>query len=224
MRWGARRADRVGACGAASRWRGIKIRVVKGANLAMEHVDAIVHEWPLATYADARSRATPTTSGCSPARSRPSAPTPCASASPATTCSTSRSPCCWPSSGTSTHRVDFEMLLGHGDRPGGCGAPRRRWPPAVHAGGAPGRVRLGDQLPHPAARGERQPGELHVGRVRARRAARCSSARSGGSARRWPRSRRRAATRCPSRTGAALRAAARRRLREPARHRPVASR
>ena len=29
---------------------GIRIRVVKGANLAMEHVDAIMHGWPLATY------------------------------------------------------------------------------------------------------------------------------------------------------------------------------
>jgi RHH-type proline utilization regulon transcriptional repressor/proline dehydrogenase/delta 1-pyrroline-5-carboxylate dehydrogenase len=28
----------------------IKVRVVKGANLAMEHVDAVVHDWPLATY------------------------------------------------------------------------------------------------------------------------------------------------------------------------------
>jgi len=30
---------------------GIKVRVVKGANLAMEHVDATIHGWPLATYA-----------------------------------------------------------------------------------------------------------------------------------------------------------------------------
>ena len=30
---------------------GIKVRVVKGANLAMEHVDATMHGWPLATYA-----------------------------------------------------------------------------------------------------------------------------------------------------------------------------
>ena len=37
--------DRVDAGGAA-----IKVRVVKGANLAMETVDATVHEWPLATY------------------------------------------------------------------------------------------------------------------------------------------------------------------------------
>ncbi len=29
----------------------IKVRVVKGANLAMEHVDAAIHGWPLATYA-----------------------------------------------------------------------------------------------------------------------------------------------------------------------------
>ncbi|MBN9192071.1 bifunctional proline dehydrogenase/L-glutamate gamma-semialdehyde dehydrogenase [Microbacterium sp.] len=28
----------------------IKVRVVKGANLAMEHVDAAIHDWPLATY------------------------------------------------------------------------------------------------------------------------------------------------------------------------------
>ena len=29
---------------------GIKVRVVKGANLAMEHVDATMHHWPLATW------------------------------------------------------------------------------------------------------------------------------------------------------------------------------
>jgi len=29
---------------------GIKVRVVKGANLAMEHVDATMHDWPLATW------------------------------------------------------------------------------------------------------------------------------------------------------------------------------
>lgn len=28
----------------------IKVRVVKGANLAMEHVDAAIHDWPVATY------------------------------------------------------------------------------------------------------------------------------------------------------------------------------
>jgi len=29
---------------------GIKVRIVKGANLAMEHVDATMHDWPLATW------------------------------------------------------------------------------------------------------------------------------------------------------------------------------
>jgi RHH-type proline utilization regulon transcriptional repressor/proline dehydrogenase/delta 1-pyrroline-5-carboxylate dehydrogenase len=33
---------------------GIKVRVVKGANLAMEHVDAVMHDWPLATWASKR--------------------------------------------------------------------------------------------------------------------------------------------------------------------------
>ncbi|SDR74320.1 bifunctional proline dehydrogenase/L-glutamate gamma-semialdehyde dehydrogenase [Microterricola viridarii] len=40
--WSKRRRARGGAP--------IKVRLVKGANLAMEHVDAAVHEWPLATY------------------------------------------------------------------------------------------------------------------------------------------------------------------------------
>lgn len=40
--WATRRVDAGGAS--------IKVRVVKGANLAMETVDAVVHEWPLATY------------------------------------------------------------------------------------------------------------------------------------------------------------------------------
>ncbi len=40
--WATERRHRGGA--------GIKVRVVKGANLAMEQVDATVHGWPLATY------------------------------------------------------------------------------------------------------------------------------------------------------------------------------
>ncbi|GAA4672884.1 bifunctional proline dehydrogenase/L-glutamate gamma-semialdehyde dehydrogenase [Frondihabitans cladoniiphilus] len=40
--WAAARVERGGSP--------IKVRVVKGANLAMEHVDAAVHDWPLATY------------------------------------------------------------------------------------------------------------------------------------------------------------------------------
>ncbi|MCU1546410.1 MAG: aldehyde dehydrogenase family protein [Homoserinimonas sp.] len=40
--WATRRRARGGA--------GIKVRVVKGANLAMERVDAAIHGWPLATW------------------------------------------------------------------------------------------------------------------------------------------------------------------------------
>ncbi|NYD69672.1 proline dehydrogenase family protein [Herbiconiux flava] len=40
--WAAERRSRGGAP--------IKVRVVKGANLAMEHVDAVLHGWPQATY------------------------------------------------------------------------------------------------------------------------------------------------------------------------------
>ncbi|MGV8894933.1 MAG: proline dehydrogenase family protein [Rhodoglobus sp.] len=40
--WATSRRERGGA--------GIKVRVVKGANLAMEHVDAAVHGWPVATW------------------------------------------------------------------------------------------------------------------------------------------------------------------------------
>jgi NAD-dependent aldehyde dehydrogenases len=40
--WASRRRAAGGAA--------VKVRVVKGANLAMEHVDAAIHDWPLATY------------------------------------------------------------------------------------------------------------------------------------------------------------------------------
>ncbi len=40
--WALKRVDAGGA--------GIKIRIVKGANLAMEKVDAEIHDWPLAPY------------------------------------------------------------------------------------------------------------------------------------------------------------------------------
>ena len=40
--WARRRVSAGGA--------GIKVRIVKGANLAMERVDAAVHDWPLATW------------------------------------------------------------------------------------------------------------------------------------------------------------------------------
>ena len=148
----------------------IKVRLVKGANLAMERVDAAMHGWPLATYAHQAGRPTPTTSACSTGRSRPSTPTPCASASPGTTCSTSPTPGCSPSSAASQTGVEFEMLLGMATGPGRGRASRRSAAccctrPVVR----PAEFDVAISLPRPPARGERQPGELHVGRVRARR-------------------------------------------------------
>ncbi|WJY00933.1 bifunctional proline dehydrogenase/L-glutamate gamma-semialdehyde dehydrogenase [Curtobacterium sp. 458] len=49
--------DRLTTWAQARRARGgapVKVRLVKGANLAMEHVDAILHEWPLATWGSKR--------------------------------------------------------------------------------------------------------------------------------------------------------------------------
>ena len=99
-------------------------------------------------------------------------------------------------------------------------------PPALHAGRAPGRLRLGDQLPHPPAGGERVDRELPVGGLRARR--RQDDVRARGAA--LPRAR--SPTSLPRRTrrcGTACRTAAIRtrvlrradaRLRQRARHRP----
>ena len=88
---------------AARRARGgapIKVRVVKGANLPMERVDASLHDWPLATWGSKQDTDTNYKRvldyACSPSGSATSG-----SASPATTCSTSPSPGCWPASAAS---------------------------------------------------------------------------------------------------------------------------
>ena len=41
----------MGSAAARSGWRGVKVRLVKGANLAMERVDAELHGWPAAPFA-----------------------------------------------------------------------------------------------------------------------------------------------------------------------------
>ncbi len=72
----------------------IKVRVVKGANLAMEEVDAKVHGWPLATYGTKQDSDTNYKRVLDWAMT-PSGSTPCVSASPVTTSSTSRTRGCW---------------------------------------------------------------------------------------------------------------------------------
>ncbi len=66
----------------------------------------------------------------------------------------------------------------HGDRPGGGRQAHRRPAPALHTRRRPRRVRRRDLVPHPPARRERQPRELHVGGVRSptSRRTRCRTA------------------------------------------------
>ena len=111
---------------------------------------------------------TRTTCACSTGPCSRSTPPPCASASPDTTCSTSPSRTCCPSSAASQSDVEFEMLLGMAEGQARGRAGGRRRAAALHAGRAPAGVRRRDQLPGAPPRGERQPGQLHVGGVRTR--------------------------------------------------------
>ena len=88
------------------------MRLVKGANLAMEHVEAELHGWIAAPYGskaevDASYKALVESAlrsdWAAALRDR---------SSPATTCSTSPGRCAWPRSSTPTTRIDFEMLEG----------------------------------------------------------------------------------------------------------------
>ena len=71
----------------------VKVRVVKGANLLMERVDAEIHGWP---ERRSRPRPRPTHRGSDWSNDSwiPTSPTAYASERPATTCSTSPSPSC----------------------------------------------------------------------------------------------------------------------------------
>ncbi len=103
---------------------GIKVRVVKGANLAMERVDATVHDWPLATWSTSRSP-TPTTSGCSMrAHARSDTDASSASASRVTTSSTSPSHGCSRAPRRDRPRRDRDAAR-HGHRPRRGRAARR---------------------------------------------------------------------------------------------------
>ena len=90
----------------------IKLRIVKGANLAMERIEAAVHGWPQAPVRDARPRWTPTTSACSSTAAGPSTPRPCTWAWPATTSSTSPTASCCARRHGVERWVEFEMLEG----------------------------------------------------------------------------------------------------------------
>ena len=137
----------------------IKVRIVKGANLAMETVEAQIHGWPRRPTAP-RPTSTPTTSGWSTPPCARRTPTPCASGSPATTCSTSPGRSRWLPS-TRRQRPDRHRdARGHGQRRGAGHHPRRRLGAALRAGHLARRLRLGRRLPGPPPGREHRPGEL----------------------------------------------------------------
>ena len=146
----------------------IKVRVVKGANLPMEQVEASLHDWPLATWGTKQDSDTNykrvLNYSLHPDRIRNVR------------------------IGVAGHNlfdIAFAWLLAkqrgvrirraehrirdaarHGPGPGRSRQEGRRLAPALHPGGPPRRVRRRDRLPDPPARGGRQPGQLHVRRVR----------------------------------------------------------
>ena len=174
----------------------IKVRVVKGANLAMEHVDAAIHGWPLATYDTKQDSDTNYKRVLH------------WSMTPERTDAVKLGVAghnlfdvahAWLTAARARRRVARRVrdAARHGDRPGRGRAPRRRQPAALHARREPERVRRGDRLPHPPPRGEREPGQLHVGRVRARQRPRALRARAGPLPRARSRRSTRTASACP---------------------------
>jgi RHH-type transcriptional regulator, proline utilization regulon repressor / proline dehydrogenase / delta 1-pyrroline-5-carboxylate dehydrogenase len=90
---------------------GIKIRIVKGANLAMESVEAELHDWPCAVVSDQGG------GGCelqahAPRRLPQGERGTCGSAWPATTCSIIAYAMLLRAREGVEDRVDFEMLEG----------------------------------------------------------------------------------------------------------------
>ncbi len=99
--------ERVAAGGAP-----VKVRLVKGANLAMEKVEAELHGWEQAPYPTKPDVDANYVRLRRPRAARPRVPTPCGSVSRATTCSTSRSRSSSRAPAGSADALDIEMLQG----------------------------------------------------------------------------------------------------------------
>ena len=159
----ARRAD-----GGAA----IKVRVVKGANLPMEQVEASLHDWPLATWGTKQDSDTNykrvINYSLHPDRIRNIrigvAGHNLFDIAFAWLLAKQRG-----IADTAEQSIEFEMLLGMAQGQAEAVKTRRRLPPALHARGPPCRVRRRDRLPDPPPRRGRQPGQLHVRRVRTQR-------------------------------------------------------
>ena len=145
----------------------IKVRLVKGANLAMERVDAVMHGWPLATY-DAKVDSDANYVRCLDFALRPE--NTAAVRIGVAGHNLFDIAYAWLLAGETGVRddVEFEMLLGHGAGPGRGDRPRGRTRAPLRAGGASRRVRRRDQLPGAPARRERVERQLPLGGVRSR--------------------------------------------------------
>ena len=144
----------------------ITIRIVKGANMEMERVEASLHGWPQAPF-KTKPWTTPTTSACSTkACGRRTSP-PCGSASPRTTSST------WPTGWSlaaerrALDQVQFEMLEGMANHQRRALFELTRsmllYAPATPQGG----LRPRHRLPDPPAGREHGSGQLPAPRLQA---------------------------------------------------------
>ena len=134
----------------------LKVRLVKGANLSMEQVEAELHGWVAgAVRHQGRGRRE------LPAPRRPIAPPRartacCVSVSPPTTCTTSRSRTCSPQRRGVSAALDVEMLQGMSPAQARAVRDDGRDGPALHAGRRAGGLRRRGRLPRAPARGERR--------------------------------------------------------------------
>ena len=146
----------------------IKLRIVKGANLAMERIEARAARLAAGAVRRRSRRSTPTTCACSSTAAGATARAPCISASPPTTCST------WPMASLLREDegvepwVEFEMLEGMANHQARAVQARAGGALALRAGGAGRGLRERHRLPRAAARREHRRGQLSAARVRPR--------------------------------------------------------
>ena len=156
----ARRAD-----GGAA----IKVRVVKGANLPMEQVEASLHDWPLATWGTKQDSDTNYKRVINYALHPDRIRNVRIGVAGHNLFDIAFAWLLAKQRGVADRGIEFEMLLGMAQ--GQAEAVKKDVGSLLlyTPGGAPGRVRRRDRLPDPPPRRGRQPGQLHVRRVRAQR-------------------------------------------------------
>ena len=188
--------QRLGARGASRGGGGrITIRLVKGANMEMERVEASLRGWPQAPYQtqarDRRQLQAHAPRGHEAGEPRRHA----TSASPRTTCSTSPTAWCWPHERDALDQVQFEMLEGMANHQRRALFELSR-NLLLYAPGLPeGELHQRHRLPHPPARREHRAGELPAPRLQARGRQPGVAAARAGLPRRVRRHRRAPATR-----------------------------